>query len=166
MTAPAGTSPRIRRLAWAVAALAVAIPVALSLAPRASDALVAFELESFDAIERDDLDAAERVLKRAAEAGLSSPRLEYERAFVLELRGDLDGAARGYETLASSPDPEASSHGARAAKTLLGLRLLRGKGVERDPARGRQLLEEVCSDGGGEVCQLLEEEAVQPAAAE
>jgi hypothetical protein len=109
------------------------------------------------ALQDGDLDAAERVLARARDLGHSSPWLEYSRAVVLERRGDLDGAARGYEALAQSTDPDARQVGANAAKILLAQRLASGLGMIPDPERSRKLLEEVCSSGDDRICRWLAE---------
>jgi rhomboid protease GluP len=148
-----------RRWAWAVAAMVVVVPAALSAVPRTGErsAVLALELEVGRALEHGDVDAAERVLARAAEKGHRSVYLEFARAYVLQERGDLEGAARGYDALARSDDPEVRRNASGASKKILAVRLDSGLGMARDPARARKLLEEVCSEGDVEVCHWLEE---------
>jgi rhomboid protease GluP len=157
MPADATTGPC--RLAWCVAVLAVAAPVALASFPTRWTALGAtatLEAEVFTAVERRELDAADRALDSAARMGFTSPKLAYERAFLTELRGDNDGAAKAYETMTRSSDPETRRLGSWAGKALLGIRLWKGYGMEADPVRGRTMLEELCSAGSAETCRLLQ----------
>ena len=158
LTAPATASRRARRVAWLLVLLAVAAPVALSLVPRAGAArygAAELEPELHDALKREDLDAAERVLARADAAGLRSPRLELQRAFVFQARGDRGAAARILEEQTSAPDPEIRSFARSAARALLAERLYAGDGMAADPARARRLVEEGCAEGEQHLCAWL-----------
>jgi membrane associated rhomboid family serine protease len=157
-TAPAGATSGARRIAWTAAVLLVAVPVALALVPRAGlsrHGAGALDVELYQALQREDLDAAERLLARADEAGHRSPWIEYSRALVLQGRGDVEGAARILEELARSDVPEIRQNAARAARALLAERLLGGLGMPADPARGRRLVEEGCSEGEQHMCEWL-----------
>ncbi len=160
LTVPEGASRTYRRRAAAVAVGVVLVPAALALVPRSGItefAAYALQAEIGDALNRSDLDAADRLLARAAEAGVRSTYVEYSRAFVLELRGNYDGAARGYEALGRSLDPGAARQGTLAAKTLLAWRLATGAGMPADPVRAREVSKEACSAGNTSVCRWLEQ---------
>lgn len=159
LTVPPDARPLSPHRARSVAVLAVLVPAVLAVIPRPGlTRYGAQELESelAAAMERGDLDAAEGVLARAANLGYSSPMVEYDRGSVHQQRGDLDGAARAYEKLASSSDPKVRRAGVAAGKVLLASRLMDGLGMPRDLDRARKLLEEVCADGDGGVCEWLE----------
>jgi membrane associated rhomboid family serine protease len=160
LTAPGDASPASRRWAWSVAAVAVIVPAALAVVPRSGPTnyeMTATRSEFARALRDGDLDAAERALARARNPGHSSTWLEYGRALLRERRGDLDGAARDYEAMAQSTDPDTRRVGVNAAKILLAKRLANGLGMTSDPERSRKLLEEVCSSGDDRICRWLAE---------
>jgi TPR repeat protein len=149
-----------------VVVLVVLLPAAFAIVPRTGltrYAAAALESELYQALKREDLDLAERLLARASKLGHSSPWLAYVRAGVQEKRGDLDGAARGYDALANSSDPETRRRGASAAKRLVAWRLMNGDGEARDPERGRRLLGEICATGDRDVCEWLERNPIADA---
>lgn len=165
LTVPAGAARASRRLAGVLAAAVVVVPTALALVPRPgmpAYAAQALQAEIGRALTASDLDTAERLLAKATQAGVRSTYVEYTRAFVLERRGDYDGAARGYEAMARSADPATARQGTLAAKTLLGWRLATGTGMPADPARARTLFQEACAEGNLRMCRWLEENPRDP----
>jgi rhomboid protease GluP len=148
-----------RRRTRIIAAAAVVLPVLLAVFPRSGTSrygVYEAEDEVDRALEAGDLDTAERVLARVSDAEHDPLWIEYTRALVRELRGDLAGAAAGYDALAHSPDPRAQQAGALAAKVLLAHRLMDGDGMERDVGRARALLREACASGKRGACEWLD----------
>ncbi len=165
LTQPASARRGARSWTWSAASLAIALPAALALVARPG--LTAYEKYAIDrdirwALSHQDLDQAERLLRRADEARYASLAVEGGRAFVLERRGDFDGAARVLETLQRSPDAATRSWAATSSKVLVARRLTEGRGMAPDPRRARKLLEEVCAAGEVATCRWLED---HPAAA-
>lgn len=147
LTVPAGASPWPRRSAMAVAVAVVVLPAAIAVVPRAGVSRhVSITLSAVDeAIGRGELDQADRLLATLDAVRRGSPWIDYSRARVLEERGDLEAAVRGYEALARSEDRQARWLGARAAKMVLARRLANGIGVAPDEERARALYVEICA---------------------
>jgi membrane associated rhomboid family serine protease len=161
LTVPAAAARAARRRAIALAAAVVGLPVALAVVPRPgltrhAERTLVRDLGA--AIDRGDLDHAERILERAASARHAAGLVGYGRGIVLERRGDLDGAARAYEGLARAEDPQARRLGARASKVLLARRLANGLGIAADPERAIALLAEVCAEDAAAVAAGEERE--------
>ncbi len=145
-----------RAVAWIPFALPLALVLAAAVWPRpglsrygADEAIQA----ALAALEREDVDAAERELRRLDAAGVQADQVELIRAVVAVGRDDLPAAARIGERLLRETAIAPIRSAARSVLANVGYRYYRGQGVPADAERGYRYILEACQAGLEEACR-------------
>jgi rhomboid protease GluP len=142
--------------AWLPFALALVVLLAAAVWPRpgltrhGADQAVRTALA---ALEREDVDTAERELRRLDAAGVEADQVELIRAVVAVGRDDLATAARIGQRLLRETRLGPIRAAARSVLANVGYRHYRGQGVPADAELGYRYILEACQAGLEEACR-------------